>query len=161
MSNERRTIAFGSDHAGFAHRQKIFEFLKSYGYNVIDCGCFKSDNCDYPDYAIPVAKYISKGIAERGILLCGTGIGMSIVANKFRNVRAAVCYSNETAALASKHNNANILCIGGRFFNTDQIVRFIQIWLETPFEGDLGVERHQRRLDKIRRFEERFIKKQK
>ncbi|MDI6641278.1 MAG: RpiB/LacA/LacB family sugar-phosphate isomerase, partial [Elusimicrobiota bacterium] len=119
----------------------------------------KPDSCDYPDYAIPVAEYVSKGVAERGILLCGTGIGMSIVANKFRNVRAAVCYSDETAALASKHNNANIMCISGRFFPTDQIIKFIKIWLETPFEGESGGERHQRRLDKIKHFEERFIKK--
>lgn len=157
MGTENRTIAFGCDHAGVNHREKIFEFLKSLGYNLIDCGCFKDDNCDYPDYAIPVARYVSKGIVERGILICGTGIGMSIVANKFRNVRAAVCYSDETSALASSHNNANVLCISGRFFDTEQIIRFIKIWLETPFEG----ERHQRRIEKIKHFELKFLRRTK
>jgi len=138
-------IAFGCDHAGYPVKEKITEFLKSKGHTVIDCGCFSEESCDYPDYAIAVARKVSKGVAERGILVCGTGIGMSIAANKIRGIRAAVCYSEETAVLSRKHNDANILCIGSRFFNISDILRWIDVWLETPFEGG----RHERRIKKF------------
>ena len=148
-------IAFGCDHAGFALKREIIEFLNSSGHKVIDCGCFSSQRCDYPDYAIPVANYVSKGKADRGVLICGTGMGMGIIANKVRDIRAAVCYSDETATLASEHNKANILCLGARTSTVDDMKRWIKIWLETQFAGD----RHQKRIDKIRHFENKYCKK--
>lgn len=148
-------IAISSDHAGPAVKKDIIEFLGSLGHKVIDCGCFSSESCDYPDYAIPVAKYVSNGKADRGILICGTGMGMGIIANKVRNVRAAVCYSEDTARLAYEHNKANILCLGARTSTIENMKRWIKIWLEIQFAG----ERHQQRVDKIQRFEDKYCKK--
>ena len=148
-------IALGCDHAGFVLKREIIEFLNSLGHKVIDCGCFSSQSCDYPDYAVPVANYVSKGKADRGVLICGTGMGMGIIANKIRGIRAAVCYSDETAKLASEHNKANVLCLGVRTSNADDMKRRIKIWLETQFAGD----RDQKRLDKIRYFENKHCRR--
>lgn len=143
-------IAFGCDHAGVKFKTKIFEFLKTLSHEIIDCGCFNEQSCDYIDFGYTVAKYVSKGTCEKGILICGTGIGMSITANKVPGIRAAVCFSEEIAKLVSEHNNANILCLSGRFFNIETLLRWIKIWLETPFSNE---ERHLRRINKIKEIE--------
>jgi ribose 5-phosphate isomerase B len=148
-------ISFGSDHSGFQHRERIFEFLRSQGHKIIDCGTFSPESCDYPDVAVCVARSVAKGESEKGILICGTGMGVCITANKFRGVRAALVYSEETAQLAGRHNDANVLCAGARTNSIENIVKYIKLWLETPFEG----ERHEKRLKKIRKIEEKYIRK--
>lgn len=118
--------------------------LKNKGYEVIDMGTESSCSVDYPDYAEAVSKAVSDGSVERGILICGTGIGMSIVANKFKNVRAALCNDLFTAKMSRLHNDANILCIGGRVVGKDLAIEIVNIWFNTSFEGG----RHLRRLEK-------------
>ena len=137
-------IAFGCDHAGFEIKEKIINFVKSLGHEIIDCGTNSNQSCDYPDFAFKVAESVAKNIADKGILICGTGIGMSIAANKVKGIRAAVCWNKETAALISQHNNANIICAGARFASVDDICSWIKIFLETKFE-----ERHLKRINKI------------
>ncbi|OGR80768.1 MAG: ribose 5-phosphate isomerase B [Elusimicrobia bacterium RIFCSPLOWO2_02_FULL_39_32] len=138
-------IAIGSDHAGFQRKKEVIGFLTKVGHRVVDLGCYSEDSCDYPDYARKVARAVSLERAERGILICGTGIGMAMAANKFKGVRAAVCWNVKTAALASEHNQANILCLSGRFISTLLGEKMIRAWLKTPFAGG----RHQRRIKKI------------
>lgn len=138
-------VAIGSDHAGFELKEIISNMVKNMGYEVIDMGTGSSCSVDYPDYAEAVAKAVSNGTVERGILICGTGIGMSIVANKFKNVRAALCNDLFTAKMSRLHNDANILCIGGRVVGKDLAMEIVNVWFNTPFEGG----RHSRRLEKI------------
>ena len=142
-------IAIASDHGGCELKEKIVELLKEKGLEVIDYGVDNPESVDYPDYGIKVANAVSKGIAERGILSCGTGIGMSIVANKFPDVRAALCYDMFTARMSRLHNDANILVLGGRVLDKEVALMMVDIWLRTGFEGG----RHQRRLDKISEIE--------
>ncbi len=137
-------VAIASDHAGFELKQIISQMLKNKGYEVIDMGTESSCSVDYPDYAEAVSKAVSDGSVERGILICGTGIGMSIVANKFKNVRAALCNDLFTAKMSRLHNDANILCIGGRVVGKDLAIEIVNIWFNTSFEGG----RHLRRLEK-------------
>ncbi len=141
-------IALGSDHAGWEVKEKICAFLVQKGYEIIDYGTQSQDSCDYPDFAIAVAQSVSQGTASMGILLCGSGIGMSIAANKVKGIRAALCVNEEMAKLSRLHNNANVLCLGVRTFpgNWEQIV---DIWLNTKFEEG----RHQKRIDKIHHIE--------
>ncbi|OGS26436.1 MAG: ribose 5-phosphate isomerase B [Elusimicrobia bacterium RIFOXYB2_FULL_48_7] len=139
-------IAFGCDHASFPVKEKILEFLRAQGHKIIDCGCFSTESVDYPDYAQAACRNVMKGDCERAVLACGSGVGMSIAANKSRGIRAALCYSDEIAKLASSHNDANVLCVGTRFFTPEQINNWIKIWIETPFEGN----RHTGRIDKIK-----------
>lgn len=141
-------IALGSDHAGWEVKEKIRAFLVQKGYEIIDYGTQSQDSCDYPDFAIAVAQSVSQGTASMGILLCGSGIGMSIAANKVKGIRAALCVNEEMAKLSRLHNNANVLCLGVRTFpgNWEQIV---DIWLNTKFEEG----RHQKRIDKIHHIE--------
>ena len=127
-------IAFGCDHAGIKIKEQIIKFVESLGCQVIDCGTFSEQSCDYPDFAFKVADFVSKKTADKGILICGTGIGMSIAANKVKGIRAAVCWNKETAALIAQHNNANIICAGARFASADEICSWIKIFLETKFE---------------------------
>ncbi len=141
-------IAFGCDHAGIEIKDKIINFVKSLGNEVTDYGTFSKDSCDYPDFALKVAKDVALKNADKGILICGTGIGMSIAANKVKGVRAAVCWNKETAKLIAQHNNANVLCAGARFASADDICLWIKIFLETEFE-----QRHQKRIDKITEIE--------
>lgn len=148
-------IAIGTDHAGYNHKEKVVSFLQEIGYKVIDCGCFSDQQCDYPDYGSSVAKLVSQNKCFRGILICNSGIGMSIIANKFYGIRAAICYNIETAKLASSHNNANILCLPAGFVSAEEMCTLIKVWLETPFAGD----RHLRRLNKIVRIEKKYIRK--
>ncbi len=143
-------IAFGCDHAGFEIKGKIINFVKSLGCEIIDCGTNSNQSCDYPDFALKVAENVAQKKADKGILICGTGIGMSITANKVKGIRAAVCWNKDTAALISQHNNANIICAGARFASIDDICSWIKIFLETKFE-----ERHLKRINKITEIEQK------
>ncbi len=138
-------IALGADHAGFDYKEKIKELLKSKKIEFIDFGTTSAESTDYPDYAHKVAEYVGSGKAEFGILVCGTGIGMAIVANKHNGIRAANVESVEAARLARQHNNANILAIGARLTPWEKAKDIIDMFLATAFEGG----RHQRRVDKI------------
>ncbi len=142
-------IAIASDHAGRELKEEIVTFLKEKGIDVIDFGVDNPESVDYPDYGIKVARAVSKGDVEKGILSCGTGIGMSIVANKFPNVRAALCHDMFTARMSRMHNDANVLVLGGRTLERDVALLMVEAWLKTGFEGG----RHQRRLDKIKDLE--------
>ena len=138
-------IALGADHAGYEVKEKIKTMLKSLGLDVQDFGTNSIESTDYPDYAHKVAEAVSSGKVERGILVCGTGIGMSIAANKHKGVRAAVVESVEAIKLARQHNDANILALGARITPWDKAQEIVKIFLSTAFEGG----RHQRRVEKI------------
>ncbi len=139
-------IAIGSDHAAFPVKEKLKEVLEGLGYKVKDFGVNSPDSCDYPDIAIPLAKAVQGGKCDRGVLLCGTGLGMSYAANRFSGIRAALCWSREVAKLAREHNDSNILVLSGRHATIDPLEEILKAWLETPFSGD---ERHSRRIRKI------------
>lgn len=143
-------IAIGCDHAGFGLKKDILRLLKSLEINLIDCGTNTTESVDYPDFGEKVSELVSSGKVDRGILICGTGIGMSMVANKFPNVRASLCNDLFTAKMSRMHNDANILVLGGRIIGKDLAAEIVKVWLNTPFEG----ERHLRRLDKIKKIEE-------
>ena len=138
-------IAVGSDHRGFLVRAKLVELLRRLGHEVDDLGCFTGDAVDYPDVAAQVAGKVSRREVERGILVCGTGLGMCIAANKFAGVRAAPCHDDLTAEMSRRHNDANVLCLSADLLGERIIDRIIEIWLATPFEGG----RHARRVEKI------------
>jgi ribose 5-phosphate isomerase B len=139
-------IFVGADHAGFGLKQKLVDELKRLGYEPVDVGPKNLDPLDdFPDFAKPVAKAVSTGEAKRGILTCGTGLGMSYTANRFPQVRAAVAWSPEVAEMARKHNDANVLVLPARFVSEDEAMQILRKWLDTNFEGG----RHQRRVEKI------------
>lgn len=145
-------IAVGSDHAGFEMKEKIKPFLKKLGNEVSDFGTNNKEPVDYPDYALKVAEAVSRNEFERGILFCGTGLGMSIAANKIPGIRAVPCYDIEAAKLSREHNDANILAIGARLTDLEKAKNIIKVWLETNFLG----ERHLKRIEKIKNIEKRF-----
>jgi ribose 5-phosphate isomerase B len=147
-------IAIGSDHRGFDVKKRVVPLLRQAGHEVLDMGPEGSDSVDYPDYAFQVAQAVSEGRVDRGILICGTGIGMCIAANKVPGVRAAPCHDSITAEMSRRHNNANVLCLSADLLGDELIDRMIRIWLETDFEGG----RHARRVDKIVRFEDDVLK---
>lgn len=147
-------IAIASDHAGVDIKEEIKGLLEEMGYSFIDFGTYNRENVDYPDMAELVAERVSKGELEKGILICGTGIGMCIVANKFPGVRAALVYDLYSARYAKEHNDANILIMGGRTTDKESARKMVEIWLKSQFQG----ERHQRRLDKIKKIEERLYR---
>ncbi|MGB4599930.1 MAG: ribose 5-phosphate isomerase B [Trichlorobacter sp.] len=138
-------IAIGADHGGFELKQALIPFLQGRDIEVSDAGTYSTDSVDYPTYAEAVALLVVHGEADAGIVICGTGIGISIAANKVPGIRAALVTSPEMAALAKQHNNANILALGGRILSLDTAEACVAAWLDASFEGD----RHQRRLDKI------------
>jgi ribose 5-phosphate isomerase B len=142
-------IAIGSDHRGFAAKQRLVPLLRQLGHEVLDTGPEANESVDYPDFAFQVGRAVGEGRVDRGILICGTGIGMCIAANKVPGVRAAPCHDSITAEMSRRHNDANILCISADLLGDDLIARMVRIWLETPFEGG----RHSRRVDKISQFE--------
>jgi ribose 5-phosphate isomerase B len=152
-------IAIGADHRGYSIRTKVAELLKQLGHEVEDVGTFSPEAVDYPDIAAEVASRVSQGRTDRGILVCGTGLGMCIAANKFHGVRAAPCHDDLTAELSRRHNDSNILCLSADLLSERLIDRMIELWLNTPFEGG----RHARRVEKIinleRRVEEEDKKK--
>ena len=143
-------IAIGSDHAGFGLKEDVLEHLKGLNYDVIDCGTYNTESVDYPDFGEKVSSMVSAGEVERGILICGTGLGMSMVANKFPNVRAALCNDLFSAKMSRLHNDANVLVLGGRIIGKDLAAEIVRTWMSTAFEG----ERHMRRLNKIKKIEE-------
>ena len=142
-------IAIGSDHRGYEVKRRIVALLQRAGHEVQDFGPQSHDSVDYPDFAFEVASAVSEGRVERGILVCGTGIGMCIAANKVRGVRAAPCHDSITAEMSRRHNDANILCLSGDLLGEELIDRMVRIWLQTEFEGG----RHARRVEKIEHFE--------
>jgi ribose 5-phosphate isomerase B len=138
-------IAIGADHAGFAAKEEIRTVLKALGHAVLDLGTTGEASVDYPDFAEKVARAVVSGEAERGVLICGTGIGMSIAANKVPGIRAAVVSDEKTAALSRQHNDANVFCAGARVTPVVKIAESLKVFLQTPFEGG----RHQNRVNKI------------
>ncbi len=150
-------ILIAADHAGVELKRKLEAELKKLGFAVRDLGTDSKDSTDYPDYAHPLAQAVSQGTVKRGVLICGTGLGMSYVANRYPNVRAAVTWSPEVAELARSHNDANVLVLPARFVTDDDAVKILQTWLETPFEGG----RHERRVVKIEDKQEPKTKDQK
>lgn len=143
-------IAIGSDHRGFEAKERVKSLLTELGMEVIDHGARSRDSCDYPDLAILVARDVAEDRAQRGVLICGTGLGMSITANKVPGVRAALCHDELTAQFSRRHNDANVLCLAGDLVGDALIRRMVQVWLQTDFEGG----RHARRLSKISDFEQ-------
>lgn len=144
-------IAIGSDHAGFAYKEEIKRHLQLQEHEVIDFGTKSIDSTDYPIYAAKVGKCVVKKEAELGILVCGTGIGMSIAANKISGVRAAACQSLFCAQATKEHNNANVLCVGSRSNSIDEVLEFVDTFLKTPFSNG---ERHLKRVELIHKLEE-------
>jgi ribose 5-phosphate isomerase B len=138
-------IAVGSDHAGYDAKNAVVDWLLAHGYEVIDKGTFSPDSVDYPDFAKAVAQSVAQGEAEQGILLCGSGVGVSIVANKIKGIRAALVFNEEIAHLAREHNNANVMCLPARFLTAEQLERCLMNWFQAQFEGG----RHARRVEKI------------
>ncbi len=143
----RERIPIAADHAGFEMKQKLEKVLEKMGYDVQDLGTNSEASSDYPDFAHPLAHEVSAGEAKRGILLCGTGLGMSYVANRYPHVRAAVVWAPEIARLARQHNDANILVLPSRFLTEPEAEEILKAFLETPFDGG----RHERRIEKIER----------
>jgi ribose 5-phosphate isomerase B len=142
-------IAIGSDHRGFDVKRRLVSLLQRLGHDVVDIGPTRSESVDYPDFAFEVAESVRDGRVDRGILICGTGIGMCIAANKVPGVRAAPCHDSITAEMSRRHNNSNVLCLSADLLGGELLDRMVRIWLETEFEGG----RHARRVDKISRFE--------
>ena len=142
---ENFKVVVGSDHGGFDYKNAIIEFLKSKNIEYIDAGTYSKDSCDYPVIAKKAAEKILNGEAQRGILICGTGIGMSIAANKIKGIRAALCSDTFSAKASRAHNNANVLCLGERVIGLCLALDIIDIWLKSDFEGG----RHQRRVDML------------
>jgi ribose 5-phosphate isomerase B len=142
-------IALGADHAGYELKENLKSYLAEGGHAVDDCGTASTASCDYPDFAHAVAARVAGGSAERGILVCGTGIGMAIAANKTPGVRAANVTSETLAQLSREHNDANVLTLGARILDEEQARKIVDVWLATPFAGG----RHQRRIDKIAELE--------
>ena len=138
-------VALGADHAGFPLKQHLKQWLVADGHTVLDVGTHSPDSVDYPDFAAAVARAVSRGEAERGVLVCGTGIGMAIAANKVPGIRASVCGDVDTARLSRQHNDLNVLALAGRATSRDHAIAILRAWLETSFEGG----RHERRLAKV------------
>ena len=150
----RQQLIIASDHAGFELKEEAKPFLAMLNIDVTDTGTDGAASVDYPDFGCKVAHSVSCGAFPMGILICGSGIGMSIIANKFPNIRAALCLDEWTAEMCRRHNNANILVLAGRRTTPQQMKQIIKTWLSTEFEGG----RHQQRLDKIKQIEEKYQK---
>ncbi len=138
-------IAVGSDHAGYEAKKAVVDWLLRHSHEVIDKGTHSPDSVDYPDFAKAVAHSVAQGEAEQGILLCGSGVGVSIVANKIKGIRAALVFNEEIAHLAREHNNANVMCLPARFLTAEQLEHCLTNWFQAQFEGG----RHERRVAKI------------
>ena len=143
-------IVIASDHGGFSLKVDIVSFLKELGYEVNDMGPKNQNSVDYPDYGIRIAQAVTQNTDSRGIVICGTGIGMSIVVNRFSGIRGTLCSDLYTAKLCREHNDSNILIMGGRVVGHGLAREIVKVWLSTPFDGG----RHQKRLDKINQFDE-------
>lgn len=147
MAEGRTSIVMGSDHAAYALKEKVKAYLVNRSVDVEDVGCFSEDSVDYPDFGMKVASAVSEGKFDKGILMCGTGLGMSMVANKFPHVRAALCGGLFSAMMSRRHNDSNILVMGARVIGESLAMEIVKVWLETPFDGG----RHQLRLEKFDR----------
>ncbi|MDH4099660.1 MAG: ribose 5-phosphate isomerase B [Nitrospirota bacterium] len=147
-------VVIASDHAGLQLKEEVVRVVREMGETVEDLGVANGESVDYPDYGIKVAEAVADGKADRGILVCGTGIGMCIVANKVAGIRAALCHDLFTARMSRMHNDANILVLAGRVIGPGLAAEMVKEWLTTPFEGG----RHQKRLDKIKDIEEKVRK---
>lgn len=150
-------IAIGSDHGGFDLKRTLAEFLKKKGHNVEDCGTYSPGPCDYPQFAFEVAVRVGDRRAEKGVLICKSGIGTAIVANKVPGVRAAVCNSEEEAKLSREHNDANIIVFGSKFISAEGAGKALSIWLNTEHAGG----RHKKRVDQIAEIEKRILEERK
>ncbi len=145
-------IAVGNDHRGYQLKTRIVQLLRDLGHEAIDEGAHSSQSTDYPDFAAAVSQKVSAGQVDRGILICGTGVGMAIVANKFPGVRAATCHDELSAEMCRRHNDVNVLCLSGDMLGERPVEGILETWLRTPFEGG----RHARRVEKIRQIELRL-----
>jgi ribose 5-phosphate isomerase B len=143
-----RKIAVASDHGGFELKEQIKNYIEKYGVDVIDLGTDSEESVDYPDFGAAAGIAVADGTADAAIVICGSGIGISISANKIPGVRAANCWDTYTAKMSRRHNNANVLALGGRVITLDRAVDMVDIWLTTPFDGG----RHQKRIDKLDAF---------
>lgn len=143
-------IAIASDHGGYALKRELMPYLEKLGYKLNDLGCENESSCDYPDFGIALAKAVANGEFERGILICGTGIGISISANKVKGIRCALCTDATMARLTREHNDANVLALGGRIVGAEHAKDIAATFLSTAFSGE---ERHQKRIDKISKYE--------
>ncbi|MCT4597583.1 MAG: ribose 5-phosphate isomerase B [Vallitalea sp.] len=139
-------IAIGSDHGGFLLKQEVIKYLEDNNIQYKDYGCYNTDSCDYPDFAKKVCNSIVEKECEKGILICGTGIGISIAANKVKGIRAALCHDCFSAAATREHNNANVLALGGRIIGVELALKIVDIFLNTEFSNE---ERHINRINKI------------
>ena len=147
-------IAVACDHGGLVLKTALLRYLADYGYEAVDFGTDCADSCDYPDYALPAAEAVATGACERGILICSTGIGISIAANKVRGIRCAHCHDTYSAKYTRLHNDANMLAFGQKIIGEGLMLEIVETFLKTPFEGG----RHQRRVDKIAAIEEKYFK---
>ena len=147
-------IAIGCDHGGIVLKPAIVEELNKRGIEVEDFGCYDENSVDYPDYALKAAEAVSSGKCDKGIVLCGTGIGISIAANKVKGIRAGVAHDEFTAEMISAHNNANVIAIGGRVVTPKKAAKMVATWLDTPFQGG----RHEGRVAKITAIEDKYFK---
>lgn len=147
-----KTILIASDHAGFTLKAKLKAYLEKTGFKAKDLGTYSQDSCDYPVFASRLSEQVSKGKYKQGILICKSGIGNSIVANRFPGVRAALCYNIKAARLSREHNDSNVLVLGSGFVDTAQAKKIVRAWLETGFQGG----RHLRRLNCIKNIEDKI-----
>jgi ribose 5-phosphate isomerase B len=154
LKDRNMQIGLACDHGGFELKEELKAFVESLGIEPIDMGTFNEDSVDYPDFGVLVAEKVSRGELEKGILICGTGIGMSMVANKFPRIRAALANDLYSSRCSREHNDANILIIGGRIVGKELAKEIVRVWLETPFAGG----RHKRRLEKIEALEKEKFK---
>ena len=138
-------IAMGCDHGGYALKCELIKHLEEQGHEVKDFGCYSTESCDYPEFGEAAARAVASGECERGIVICTTGIGISIAANKVKGIRAAVVTNEFMAEMTKRHNDANIIALGGRVLETEYALKLVDIWLDTEFEGG----RHQRRVDML------------
>jgi ribose 5-phosphate isomerase B len=149
-------VAIGSDHRGFVHKELLTEFLRDQGHSVEDFGCDSAESADYTDAALPVADMVGQGKAQAGVLICGSGIGMSIAANKVRGARASLCFTEDQARTTRQHNDSNILCLSGDGVSPEKAVSLLKAWLSAEFEGG----RHARRVNKFIEWENNHQKQE-
>lgn len=147
-------IAIGADHGGFRLKEILKRYLKEKNYEIIDCGTNSNESVDYPDFGLEVAEKVFKKDVDKGILICTTGIGQSIVANKVPGIRAALCFNEEQAEYSRRHNDANVLVFGAKYMNEVNVKRIVDTWFAAKFEGG----RHKKRIDKIRDIEKKYCK---
>ncbi len=145
-----KKISIGCDHGGFQLKQHVVNFLKSKNFEVLDLGCFNTDSVDYPDYGAKAAQAVAQGQVDAGVVICKSGVGMSIVANKVSGVRAALCLNEKMAEMSRRHNDANVICFGSEYVDEKLADQILERWLSTDFEGG----RHMERVKKIKRLDD-------